>query len=192
MNISTAVVSFSTFIVYWSNYVSDSFDIECVITGLIWFLFIYLTWIIQPWFSGIAILLTVTEPILWGFSVTDSPRDRKGFSGPGWMCPWTRLINHPIWQTTTERRYRESLEQGYAREAVSESVTGGKGYLESWKSLPVRFSRTKLSLIRATSQRSGVIVATLDKMWKSRVLLLPSPGGSDRGSLAISERTVSH
>lgn len=120
------------------------------------------------------------------------PRDRKGFSGPGWMCPWTRLINHPIWQTTTERRYRESLEQGYAREAVSESVTGGKGYLESWKSLPVRFSRTKLSLIRATSQRSGVIVATLDKMWKSRVLLLPSPGGSDRGSLAISERTVSH
>lgn len=189
MNISTAVVSFSTFIVYWSNCVSDSFDIECVITGLIWFLFIYLTWIIQPWFSGIAILLTVTEPILWGFSVTDSPRDRKGFSGPGWMCPWTRLINHPIWQTTTERRYRESLEQGYAREAVSESVTGGKGYLES---LPVRFSRTKLSLIRATSQGSGVIVATLDKMWKSRVLLLPSPGGSDRGSLAISERTVSH
>ena len=52
--------------------------------------------------------------------VTDSPGDRQGFSGPGWMCPGTRLINHPFRQTTTEKRHSKPLARACACQWVLE------------------------------------------------------------------------
>lgn len=91
------------------------------------------------------------------------PGDRQGFSGPGWMCPGTRLVNHRIWhirQTTTERGYLEPLVRASARSPVSASRYQWVSRMR--KRGTDEAASAFFSFTRASSQGLGVTVTTLN------------------------------